>query len=164
MNGSGTNTVAQRPLDGVEEITLAPRVVVGLRETVAVNELSAFFTHAIPAVAAELARVGTRPAGAPVAVYRHEHGQQFDVTVGFPVDEAPESTEALVREELPGGRAARAVHAGPYETLSETYSGLGRWFAERKLTPPEVMWEEYLVGPESGDELAYRTRVVYPVR
>jgi len=108
MTSSGTNTVAQRPLDGVEEITLAPRTVVGLRETVAVNELSAFFTRAIPAVAAELARVGTRPAGAPVAVYRHEQGQQFDVTVGFPVDKAPDSTDALVREELPGGRAARA--------------------------------------------------------
>jgi effector-binding domain-containing protein len=56
------------------------------------------------------------------------------------------------------------VHAGSYETLSETYAGLSRWFAERKLTPPEVMWEEYLVGPEPGDELAYRTRVVYPLR
>lgn len=155
MNTAGTTTV--------ETVTLEPRTVVGLRQRVAVDELSAFFARAIPAVAGELARAGIRPDGAPVALYRHEQGHHFDVTVGFPVHEVPAATETLVREELPGGRAVRAVHVGSYETLPATYSELSHWFAEHRQAPPDTMWEEYLVGPGGADETACRTRIVYPL-
>lgn len=163
MNTSRMSTVTERPMDGVERVTLEPRVIVGLRQRVALDELSGFFARAIPAVAGELARAGTRPIGPPVAVYRNEEARHFDVTVGFPVAEAPASTGALVREVLPGGPAARAVHVGSYETLSQAYAGLSRWFTQRKLLPPGMMWEEYLVGPGSVDESEYRTRIVYPL-
>ena len=147
----------------VERVTLEPRVVVGLRQRLTADELSEFFARAIPAVAGELARAGTRPAGPPVAVYRHEEARHFDVTVGFPVAEPPASIDALVHEELPGGAAVSAVHAGSYETLSQTYAELSRWFARRKLPPPALLWEEYLAGPGSVDESEYRTRILYPV-
>ena len=163
MNISGTNAVAEQPVDGVEMTTLEPCVIVGLRQRVELSEMGDFFARAIPTVTGELARAGTRPTGAPVAVYRHEQAHHFDVTVGFPVAEAPASTAALVREVLPGGPAARAVHVGSYETLSATYAELSRWFTERKLAPPDVMWEEYLVRSGAGDETEYRTRVVYPL-
>lgn len=164
MNTLGTNAVTEQPMDDVERVTLEPRVIVGLRQRVALDELSRFFARAIPAVAGELARAGTRPAGPPVTVYRNEAAGHFDVTVGFPVAEAPAFTAALVREVLPGGPAVRALHVGSYETLSHTYAGLSRWFNQRKLLPPDMMWEEYLAGPGSVDESEYHTRVVYPLR
>jgi effector-binding domain-containing protein len=163
MNMSATNAVTEQSMDDVERVTQEPRVIVGLRQRVTVEELSGFFARAIPAVAGELARVGTRPAGPPVTVYRNEEAGHFDVTVGFPVTEAPASTDALVREVLPGGPAVRAVHVGPYETLSQTYAGLSQWFSQRRLLPPGLMWEEYLAGPGSVDESEYRTRVVFPL-
>ncbi|MFI7542457.1 GyrI-like domain-containing protein [Actinoplanes sp. NPDC049599] len=155
MNATGT--------DHVERVTLEPRTILGLRQRVGLDEMSGFFARAIPAVAGELARAGTHPAGPPVAVYRHEQDHHFDVTVGFPVTEEPPSTDALVREVLPGGPAVRAVHVGPYETLTQAYAGLGNWFTQRKLHPPTVMWEEYLAGPGAVNETEYRTRVVYPL-
>jgi effector-binding domain-containing protein len=164
MTRRGMNAVTEQPVDGVERVTLAPRVVVGLRRRVAPSELSGFFARAIPIVAGELARAGSRPAGPPIAVYRHEDGGHFEVTVGFPVDESSASTDALVREVLPGGAAARAVHVGSYDTLGQTYAALGHWFTERELLPPDVMWEEYLAGPGSVNEAEYRTRIVYPLR
>jgi len=164
MNTLGTNAVAEQPMDDVERVTLEPRVIVGLRQRVALDELSGFFARAIPTVAGELARMGIRPAGAPVTVYRNEQAGHFDVTVGFPVAEAAVSTDALVREVLPGGPAVRALHVGSYETLSQTYAGLSHWFNQRELWPPAMMWEEYLAGPGSVDESDYRTRVVYPLR
>jgi effector-binding domain-containing protein len=97
-------------------------------------------------------------------VYRNEQAGHFDVTVGFPVAEAPASTDALVREALPGGLAVRALHVGSYETLSQTYAGMSHWFSQRKLFPPDMMWEEYLAGPGSVDESEFRTRVVYPLQ
>jgi len=162
MNSGGTETAA-RPLDRVETVTLQACTVVGLRQRVAVDEIRAFFTRAIPAVSGELARAGIRPGGAPIAVYRHEQGHHFDVTVGFPVTEAPASTDALVREQLPGGRAVRAVHVGSYDTLPAAYTELSHWFVEHRLTPHDVMWEEYLVGPGAADETAYQTQIVYPL-
>lgn len=146
----------------IEVEVLTERTVAGLRERVALADLAEFFARAIPAVAGELARQGVAPAGPPTAVYRHEFAHEFDVTVGFPVAEAP-TNDALVIEKLPAGRAVQAEHVGPYSTLPAIYTRLSRWFSGQKLNPPTVMWEEYLVGPGMAEEFGYLTRVVYPL-
>lgn len=147
----------------IERVTLDSRTIIGLRRRVSLDELSGFFADAIPVVAGALARAGTHPAGPPVAVYRHERGRHFDVTVGFPVPEAPDSLNGLVREVLPAGPAVSVVHLGSYDTLPRAYAELGTWFARRGLRPSELMWEEYLAGPGSVDDSEFRTRIVYPL-
>ena len=62
-------------------------------------------------------------------------------------------------EERPGGRAAVAVHVGPYEGLADTWGRLLGWLAEQGLQPGPEMWEEYLSPPE-GDPATWRTRLV----
>jgi effector-binding domain-containing protein len=156
-------TTASTPHVEIEEVKLSPTMIVGRRERVAVGDLPAFFAAAIPAVAAELQREGIRPAGPPVAAYRGEIGDTFEVTIGFPVAQAPVSDD-LIRLQLPGGAAIQALHAGPYRSLPETYGRLGEWFTRRHLPPPTLMWEEYLVGPrQGGDEAMCVTRVVVPL-
>lgn len=147
----------------VEVLTLDERTVVGLRDRLSPARMAEFFGRAIPAVSAELGRRGVAPDGPPVAVYRHEAGGEFDVIVGFPVRAAFTATGSLVVEKLPGGRAVRAEHLGPYETLPATYAVLSKWFADKHYFPPAVMWEEYLVGPGAAAEAEYRTRVVFPL-
>jgi effector-binding domain-containing protein len=148
------------------EVRRVPRRrVLGLRERTSITELAAFFARAIPAVLDELARHNLTPAGPPIAVYRDEHGHQFQVTMGFPVARAPALVPCgpLVMEDLPGGQVVSAEHVGPYETLGGTYAALSEWFTDHKLVPPWMMWEEYLVGPGAAAETAYHTRVVYPL-
>lgn len=159
-----TGALAGPSTDRVEELTLPARTIVGLRDRVAMTELAAFFRWAIPGVVAEFARLGVIPAGPPTAVYRHELGQEFDVTVGFPVAGTPPVTGGLVMEELPAGLAVRVEHVGSYGTLPAAYAALGGWFGAHQVAPPDVMWEEYLAGTGTTDESGYRTRVVYPVR
>ena len=150
--------------DRIEVTTLPARVIVGRRESVAVADLPTFFGRAIPVVAAEFARLGLVPAGPPTAVYTNEAHQVFDVTVGFPVDGGPPELGGLVAQRLPGGRVVRAEHTGPYRTLPTMYAALSAWFADHARTPPRLMWEEYLAGPDTtADESDYRTRVVYPL-
>jgi effector-binding domain-containing protein len=158
-----TDTFTGPSTEGVREVTLPARTVAGLQEKVAVTELAAFFRRAIPHVIAEFARRGIAPAGPPTAVYRHEQGQTFDVTVGFPVAGDLPAAAGLAAAELPGGRAVQVEHIGSYETLPAAYAALGEWFGTHRATPPDVMWEEYLTGPGVTDESRYRTRVVYPV-
>ena len=71
--------------------------------------------------------------------------------------------DPLVHEHLPGRSAVRSVHVGPYSRLPEVYHRLSRLFADRDLVPPQVMWEEYLIGPDTTDESRCLTRVVYPL-
>lgn len=158
-----TSTGTAQLTEGVEMVIERPRTIAGRRERVAVADLATFFSRAIPVVVAELSRLGIAPAGPPTAVYRNETGQVFDVTVGFPVEAPVPATDILVVERLPGGRAVRAEHVGPYETLPAAYAALSAWFGERKLAPPELMWEEYLVGPGAVGPADYRTQVVYPL-
>lgn len=115
------------------------------------------------AVAAAFARLGITPAGPPTAVYSHEVHQDFDVTVGFPVIAPPADAAELTVVTLPPGRAVVVEHVGPYETLPAAYAAMSAWFGAHGLTPPDTMWEQYLVGPGSGDESRFRTRVVYPL-
>jgi effector-binding domain-containing protein len=147
----------------VEVVTLDSRTVVGLRERVAPVGMAAFFRRAVEATTAELSRRGVAPDGPPTAVYRHDWGGEFDVTVGFPVRAAPATGDALVIEKLPAGRAARAEHVGPYETMGATYAMLSKWFGQRRYSPPDVMWQEYLVGPDAATESEFRTRVICPL-
>jgi effector-binding domain-containing protein len=159
-----TDTLTGPSTEGVLEVTLPARTVVGLREQVAATELAEFFRRAIPHVIAEFARIGIVPAGPPTAVYRHELGQKFDVTVGFPAGGLPAAASDLAVADLPAGRAVQVEHIGSYETLPAAYAALGAWFGTHQVRPPDVMWEEYLTGPDTVEESAYRTRVVYPVQ
>jgi len=67
-------TVTSASSAEIKEVTLSPRVVVGLRERVSVGELAGFFARTMPVAAAELARARITPAGPPLAVYRQELG------------------------------------------------------------------------------------------
>jgi effector-binding domain-containing protein len=127
-----------------------------------VTDLADFYARSIPAVAAEMQRDGITPAGPPIAAYRHELGHTFEVTVDLPVTRLPD-TDALIQLRLPGGHAAQALHQGTHEPLSETYGQLGEWWSGRHLRPPEILWEEYVAGPDEAGDDRCLTRVVCPV-
>jgi effector-binding domain-containing protein len=148
----------------VAMVTEPAHTVTGLRQTVEVQALSDFFAEAMPTVAAALADAGLQPDGGPISIYRQRGGGAFEVTVGFPVDGRPETGGPLVAETLPGGPVATAVHSGSYDTLASTYDLVIEWLTARHIAVPEMMWEEYLVGPDSTpDPSAWRTRVVFPL-
>ncbi|MCU7731113.1 GyrI-like domain-containing protein [Actinoplanes sp. KI2] len=126
-----TDTATRPSADRVEEINVPARTVVGMHEHVTVADLPEFFAKAVPATAGELARLGVAPAGPPMVVYRHEADHAFDVTVGFPVENPPASSDVLAVEELPAGRVACAEHVGPYATLPAAYTTMSNWLGER---------------------------------
>jgi len=63
---------------------------------------------------------------------------------------------------LPAGRAAEAMHVGPYDTLSQTYDEVMRWVQEHGMHPGTDMWEYYLSDPSTEpDPASWRTRVLW---
>ncbi len=145
------------------ELTEQP--VLGMHEVVPVGELSAFFGRAFSAVARDLERHGVAPVGPPVALYDAAVGATADVTAGFPTVETVPPGEGLIDVVLPAGPAVEVIHRGPYDSMEGTYADLMEWFAANKVQAGPVMWEEYLVGPDSAPDPAdWVTRIVWPVQ
>jgi effector-binding domain-containing protein len=150
------------PLDYIDVVDVMPRPVAGLCQRVPPRGLSSFIDKAIPAVMDQLSRVGIRPTGPLIVVFRREWGATFTATVGFPVQRAS-MADALVHEHLPGGPAVRCLHTGPEGTLPATYRKLTGWLADRNLILPSLSWEEHLVGSDVAGESGRHTRVVFPI-
>lgn len=135
-----------------------------VRETVPMNELTAFFDRAFRETMAAIQEEGLQPAGPPFAKYYGVPGDTVDVEAGFPVAGPFRGTDGVTAGSLPGGRIAEAVHVGPYETLSETYRAMGEWMHGQGLSPGNVMWESYLTDPSTNpDPATWQTEVFWPV-
>jgi effector-binding domain-containing protein len=143
-----------------EEVVLQPELVAGLWADVLADELAAHFGQAMAEVArrvpAELI------AGPPIAIYHRDEVERFDVTLGFAVSSRPDDA-GLAVVELPGGRALRVVHRGPYPGLSAAYTELRAGIAERGLDWTYA-WERYVVGPgQVADPAEFVTEVLAPL-
>ncbi|HYI32156.1 MAG TPA: GyrI-like domain-containing protein [Glaciibacter sp.] len=148
----------------IERITLTPRTVLGVRETVQPEGMAEFFARAMGQAYRALQDLGLQPAGPPVAVYRGSPERGFDVTAGFPVASAVSAPTGLEVTELPAGQAVAALHVGSYDSMTESYDEIATWMTDHRFTPADPMWEEYLTGPDMNpDPAAWRTRIVFPL-
>jgi hypothetical protein len=88
----------------------------------------------------------------------------FDVTAGYPTAKPLKIGSPFTGERLPGGRIVHVLHLGPWSTLLSTYDRLSEWLVAHRLSLVPLMWEEYLVGPDTvADPAAWRTRIVVPL-
>lgn len=141
-----------------------PQPTAGLRRTVAMAELTGFFSEAFSSTAAQLQAQGLHPAGPPFGKYYGTPGATVDLEAGFPVNGDFRPAGDIQPGVLPGGRAVEMVHEGPYDTMETSYATIGAFLAERGLAPDAVMWESYLDGPDSGREPSHwQTLLVWPV-
>ncbi|GAB3168968.1 hypothetical protein GCM10027059_32920 [Myceligenerans halotolerans] len=142
----------------------AAQEIVGLHETVRMSELPEFFPRAMTAAAEALSERGMEPTGPAVALYHGIENETADVTAGFPVSPGAAPSEDVVAAMLPAGATVETVHHGSYDSLPDTHQEFTAWFEENGMDVPPVLWEEYLVGPESEEDPGeWQTRIVYPV-
>ena len=67
--------------------------------------------------------------------------------------------------ELPAGPAAIAVHAGPYETLGDTYAAMEQWLeANANYAANGGPWELYITDPSAEpDPNRWLTEIIFPL-
>ena len=75
----------------------------------------------------------------------YDRGAQRDlmVRVGFPVSGSFPDTSSVKCIELAAGRAAHAVHVGPYSELRRTYADLHAWCKREGFQISSQSWEIY---------------------
>ncbi|GAA1636131.1 GyrI-like domain-containing protein [Georgenia ruanii] len=151
-------------MNDIHLIDLQEQPVVGVRQRVRMEDIKNLFDTAFEKVLEGIRAAGAAPAGAPYARYFGRPEETVDVEIGFPVQEPFPATGDLVVSTLPAARAAEVIHAGPYDTLPDTYRAMEQWIAEHQLQMLEESWEIYEAGPVSDpDPATWRTRILFPV-
>jgi len=107
---------------------------------------------------------GVALAGPPFARYLEMGPGLMRIQAGFPVVAASGAGD-IAAETLPAGPAAVALHAGPYDQLSDAHAAIQQWIEAQGLTPAGAPWESYVTDPaEYPDPKDWRTEVCWPVR
>ena len=135
-----------------------------VRTTTPVEKLSEVMGSAYGEIAGYLGMKQIQPSGAPFAVYHNMDMSNLDVEIGFPVPSAVEGSGRVVSGEIPGGRAAVAVHQGPYDTIGETYERLGAYVKEQGEEPDIFTYEFYINDPGEVAPEELKTEIFFPLK
>jgi effector-binding domain-containing protein len=136
-----------------------------IRRVVPQTGLGAFFMEVYPKLRGALRAQGSTPAGPQFARYYNGDPSAFDVEAGLPFRGSFMQTADEIRVvRLPGGRAAKTLHVGAYDTLSQEYRRLETWIAQKRLRAAEGPWESYIDDPAKTPQADVRTEVFWPLR
>lgn len=147
----------------VELVEASPRILAAVRRRVAAKDIPTVFKPALDEVWAFLRQhPGLRTDGHNVFLYHHTSGTPeagMDIDFGVEVTRRFQPAGRIACIDTPTGRAALAVHRGPYQNLSTTHAALHDWFkshGERIGT-----WSCEIYGDWSDDESKLETTIVY---
>ena len=147
----------------IEVKNLQKHDVAAVKFRAAVSDLPQHMGGAFGAAIDYLARNGIQPEGSAVALYTPLPDNVFDVAAGFLVATPIEGDGHVVPVELPAGEVATTMHIGPYEGLPQAYEAVQAWMQREGRQPADMMWEEYLTGPETPPAET-RTIVYWPLK
>lgn len=119
-----------------------------------------------------IARHHLVPNGPPRAIYTSYDPAGLSFLVAVPVTAgpvAPAEDPSVLVDTLPGTKAYRFTHHGPYTNLSQTYNQITEFMKEKGWLRSNAdwarympMWEEYLTDPEKTPPAQLLTYIYLP--
>jgi effector-binding domain-containing protein len=159
---------------GFTEVQVSPALAVQLDFECGPDPASigAAIGKGFEALIGSINRHSLAPNRPPRAIYTACGPNGMAVTLAAPVAAAPASAvEPPIRvDTLPGTKAYRFTHRGPYPELAQTYNRITAFLIERQLMQSEAdwarfmpMWEEYVNDPEQTPAAELVTYIYLPV-
>lgn len=139
------------------------------RGRVAECGFAGFLDRAYQDLAKAVAHLGVTPAGPSGALYppsiTDDGAEDVEAFIPLAQPVTPPDGHEVVAGEVPAARVAVLVHAGPYDTVGETYRQLGAWVAHHAVSADQRVREIYVVSyGDTADPAQFRTEVHWPVR
>lgn len=142
----------------------AEQPILFIQRRIARSELQAMLAECFGALFSHGMRAGLAIAGVPTARFLGMGPGLWTVQAVLPLAAPAAAQEPMQAGVLPGGPVAVAVHAGPYEQLSDTHAAVERWIEAEGLKVAGAPWESYLTDPgEYPDPQTWRTEVCWPL-
>ena len=142
----------------VEVRTIAAQPIVVAPRSVDPSEVSSAIVPALDAVW-QFVRAEGLETGHNVAIYQAAGDGQLAAWFGVEVTSPFEGTCSINCSYLPMGKAAVAVHKGPYDRIGATNQAIRAWCAEQGLALSGTSFEIYGDWTEDPDEL--ETTIAY---
>ena len=147
------------------ELTELPnQAILSVRRRTPVQSLPQVIGEAYQSIARYLAKLGEQPSGPPFAAYYNMDIQDLDVELGFTVTESIPGDNDITSSKLPGGKAAKAVHLGPYCDVEPTYDALMQWIKDHGYEWTGVAYEFYINDPNDTPAAELQTEIFLPLR
>lgn len=148
----------------VQRVERAAQPVLYMRREVPPHELQQAMAQCLPAVFMHCQQHGITMVGPPFTRYVAMRPGMMTIEAGMPVQAGVEGSGEILAGELPGGPTATAIHAGAYDRLGETHSGVVQWASANGYTPAGAPWETYLTDPgEVPNPEDWRTEICLPL-
>jgi DNA-binding transcriptional MerR regulator len=107
---------------------------------------------------------GITPAGPPRLVYHAMGEDSWTIETCVPVAGASGGPSGFTLRRMDGGRAATAMHVGPYDELGMAYREVEVWLERQGLKTAAPPFDVYINDPaEVQDPAKFETEIVWPV-
>jgi effector-binding domain-containing protein len=136
---------------------------VSVRTRTSVRNLGDVLRKAYGSIMQYLREAGRHPAGPPFAAYFNTDMEDLDVEIGFPVAAPLPGRGDIGPGELPGGRFAACLYAGPYSKIGAAYEELALWMKAQGHEPRGAAYEIYLTDPATTAPKDLQTMILFPL-
>jgi effector-binding domain-containing protein len=149
-------------------VELEPQIVIGMRKKGAYKDIA----NLIPKLFEFAASKNIQPIGPPTFVCHEMSGeeankankeQNADIEVVVPVASKSDDNEEVKCYELSGGKMAKIIHKGPYDSVGPTYEKLFTWLNENNMKVVGPTREIYLSDPMEVPPEEILTEIYAPV-
>ena len=144
----------------IQTVQLPVHHLVGIRRSVDVRAMGAYFHEVLPRVARWVEEQGLTAVSAPCAVW---HGMDpetgvCDAQAGMFIREEADGEGEISTATTPAGAALKLVHVGSYDQMPASWRRLYAHASSEGLTPG-LGWEVYVDDPGVVDAASLKTEI-----